>query len=86
MSPHVDDHLSAYLDDELDGLTRKRIGSHLDGCDRCSARLAELAALDDLSREAEIEAPDGYFEALPGRVRDRLPDLTATRWVVPRWT
>ena len=86
MSPHVDNDLSAYLDDELDGLTRKRIGAHLDGCDRCSARLAELAALDDLSREVEIEAPNGYFEALPGRVRNRLRDRAAPRWVVPRWT
>ena len=86
MTSHVDDHLSAYLDEELDGLTRQRISAHLDGCDRCSARLAELAALDDISREADVEAPEGYFEALPGAIRRRLPDRTARKWVVPRWT
>ncbi len=86
MTSHVDDQLSAYLDEELDGVTRRRISAHLEGCDRCSTHLAELAALDGLSRGEEIEAPDGYLDALPGEVRKRLPDRVAPTWVVPRWT
>ncbi|MBM4434797.1 MAG: zf-HC2 domain-containing protein, partial [Chloroflexi bacterium] len=36
---HVDSDLSAYLDGELAPADRARVGAHLDGCDRCRARL-----------------------------------------------
>ena len=52
------------------------------------ARLAWQSWLPSMTSrgEVEIEAPNGYFEALPGRVRNRLRDRAAPRWVVPRWT
>ncbi len=38
----VDELLSGYLDDELTQKDRQRVDVHLRGCDRCTARLAEL--------------------------------------------
>ncbi|MBI2982621.1 MAG: zf-HC2 domain-containing protein [Chloroflexi bacterium] len=45
---HVDTDLSAYLDGELAPADRTRVEAHLDGCDRCRARLGELRATASL--------------------------------------
>jgi anti-sigma factor RsiW len=45
---HVDTDLSAYLDGELAPADRARVEAHLDGCDRCRARLSELRATASL--------------------------------------
>lgn len=41
----TDDDLSAYLDAELAAATRCRVENHLAACPRCTARLADFAAL-----------------------------------------
>jgi anti-sigma factor RsiW len=42
--PHLDDTLSAYLDDELAPAARREAEAHLAGCAECRAELDEVAA------------------------------------------
>ena len=84
MSGHEHERLSAYLDGELGASERDELALHLASCAECAARLAELAAVDDAARALAADAPPGYFDALPGRVRARLgPRAPARR--LPAW-
>lgn len=89
MSPHVVESLSAYLDGELAAAERQAVESHLKLCDECARHLEAFAAVDELARALPLEAPGGYFEALPARVRfkvaarsRRAPRLPAWSWAV----
>ena len=66
---HVDTDLSAYLDGELAPAQRTRVDAHLDGCDPCRARLAELRATASLISGLPSLRPS----------RSLVPVLT-TRW------
>jgi hypothetical protein len=79
--------LQAYLDDELPAIERSRIAEHLDACERCRDRLAELqrgnefaagmlAALDPLPVEMPATAP-----ALKS-LRAGLGSARPARWTV----
>jgi len=83
MSGHVEDRLSAYLDDELPELERREVDAHLRECPSCGHHLEELAAVDGAFRSQEVDAPPGYFDTLPARIRGRLhqgPRLKAAPW------
>jgi anti-sigma factor RsiW len=41
---HLDDTLSAYLDDELAPAARREVEAHLAACDACRAELGEVAS------------------------------------------
>ena len=88
MSEHVTEHLSAYLDGELSAAEQDRFRAHLTECASCSKRLEELAAVDTRVRDLPVAAPEGYFEALPARVRARLSASAPRRRAlsVPLWT
>jgi len=90
MSGHERERLSAYLDGELDPADRAAIEAHLTGCAECRGVLAELAAVDVAARALPAEAPPGYFESLPARVRGRIEAAgarwPAARWRLPAWT
>jgi len=86
---HVVDRLSAYLDNELDGLERGRVDKHLGDCAACARHLEELLTVDEAARRLELsEPPEGYFETLPGRLRERLrvEARPRRRYVLPAWT
>ena len=88
MSLHPVESLSAFLDDELPDAERRGVAAHLAGCPSCALHLRELAALDALARGLPpAVAPDGYLEALPGRVRQRIrahrPPSRRAPWVWP---
>lgn len=51
--------LSAYLDDELDSVSRARLEAHLPGCSECAALLADLRAI--------IVAAPAYAGRAPSR-------------------
>jgi hypothetical protein len=72
MSSHPAERLSAFLDGELSAADRAQVESHLRECPACAHELEELAAVDAFAREVPVQAPDGYFEELPGRVRARV--------------
>ena len=62
------------LDDFVDGTLGTEaagVQAHLAACPECAALLAELAAADEAAASLPAEAPEGYFEALPARVRAR---------------
>ncbi len=48
MTEHPELLLSAYLDEALDPAERSSVAAHLEGCDRCRGRLAELRATSRL--------------------------------------
>ena len=85
MTAHVVDSLSPYLDGELDPAERAAVLAHLAACEACAVRLQELAAVDAATRALPVEAPEGYFESLPSRVRARIEARTGRAWGVPAW-
>jgi hypothetical protein len=73
VSGHVTELLSAYLDGEMTASDRLRLDEHLLTCEECSRRLEQLSALERIAaRLPELQAPDGYFDGFPARVRGRL--------------
>lgn len=48
MTEHPEHLLSAYLDEALEPAERSSVAAHLEGCDRCRGRLAELRATSRL--------------------------------------
>ena len=87
MSGHERERLSAYLDRQLPVAERAAVEAHLAGCPECAAFLAELAEVDEAAAALPAEAPEGYFETFPARVRSRLeaPKAGGGRRV-PVWT
>lgn len=81
MNGHPEEQLSAYLDGELPAEERAVVEAHLRTCGACARALAEMRAIDAASRILPVEAPEGYFDALPGRVRRRVQ---AGRTTAPR--
>jgi len=88
MSGHERERLSAYLDRELPPSEQAAVEAHLAACPECAAFLAGLAAVDEAAASLPAEAPEGYFETFPARVRPRLEArksaFPARR--VPAWT
>jgi hypothetical protein len=86
VSTHVGDRLAAYLDGELSPRERAEIDTHLGGCAACGRRLEELSSVDAAVRALPAEAPAGYFDTFPGRVRARLePRPRRAVWRIPVW-
>jgi len=67
----VRERLSAFQDDELDGVTSREIEHHLEGCSECAGFLAEMKELSDRVR---AEAP---YHRAPDSLRD---DLSRAAW------
>lgn len=94
MSAHERERLSAYLDGELAVGERAEVAAHLATCSQCRSVLSEMEALDTRARELPLDAPPGYFDTLPGRVRARLeglspaqrPATAPSRRRLPTWT
>ncbi len=72
MSGHERERLSAYLDDELVPEERASVEAHLASCAECVDWLGELAAVDSRLAARAVDAPEGYFDAFPRRVRARI--------------
>ena len=86
MSGHVQDRLGLFLDGEIPAEERASIAGHLRECAACARRLEELAAVDDVARSLSVEAPEGYFDTFPSRVRARLRAPAARRpFGPPAW-
>ena len=85
MGPHVTEQLSAYMDGELAADERAQVDTHLRSCAACSTHLEELRAVEGAVRALPLDVPDGYFEAFPGRVRQRLTVGRRRSLFVPAW-
>ena len=62
---HVWDHISAYIDGEVDAAQRADIDKHLETCEICSAVL-------DSTRNVVVLVADGRVFELPAGFSDRL--------------
>jgi hypothetical protein len=86
MGPHVTERLSAYMDGELAEGERTEVDSHLRACPACAGYLEDLRGVEAAARALPLDVPDGYFEAFPGRVRQRLAAGRRRRAIlVPAW-
>lgn len=92
MSTHDTEWLSAFLDGELALPERRAVEAHLLTCPECQAWLRALRVVNDAAGNMPVEAPDGYFEDLPARVRARIekdrparPDGRRSGWRWPTW-
>jgi hypothetical protein len=83
---HPRERLSAFLDGELARPERAEIEGHLRACAECARALEEIAAVDTMARGLPVEAPAGYFDALPARIRARVHARGRRRaWVPAAW-
>jgi hypothetical protein len=74
---HVIQHLSAYLDHELDSATRERVDAHLHECATCAGTLDELRRIVSIARH--VAAEDGTPDRdLWSDIRLRLESSRAT--------
>jgi len=74
--------ISAYLDNELQGVEKSGLESHLQGCAQCGAALQDMRSLRAAFADAERhQAPYGFAT----RVMARTADLEKKRspWLVP---
>lgn len=85
MTTHPTERLSAYLDHELPEVERQEVDAHLRACAACGRHLEELAGVDAAALGLEVVAPEGYFEALPERLRGRLAAVPARRSTARPW-
>lgn len=62
MSNHIENQLSAYMDNELSETERQQVEEHLDTCPGCSALLTDLSGIKNQVFAAyhSIEAPGGF--------------------------
>jgi anti-sigma factor (TIGR02949 family) len=68
---HVWDHISAYIDGDVDAALRAEINKHLETCEICSAVL-------DSTRNVVVLVADGRVFELPAGFSDRLHDRLDT--------
>lgn len=67
------EQLSAFLDNELRGKASEEAEAHLASCAGCREELAQLAALEKLTREAEPSpADESYFATFSQRVQEGI--------------
>ena len=70
---HVWDHISSYIDDELDASLRAEIDRHLETCEICSAVLDSTRNIVVLTADDRVfEIPAGYSDRLHARLDAEL--------------
>jgi anti-sigma factor RsiW len=70
---HVWDHISAYIDGDVDAALRTEIDKHLETCEICSAVLDSTRNVVVLVADGRVfELPAGYSERLHQRLETVL--------------
>ncbi|MGV3466269.1 MAG: anti-sigma factor family protein [Heyndrickxia sp.] len=86
MNEHVDELLSAYIDDELSEMEREKVKNHLELCTRCDAEFHELQEIKEgiSFLYGSIEIPDFQFEnAVMAKIKELNPKTSIYyRWIV----
>ncbi len=73
MNHLTDEQLAAQIDGPRSGPTFDAAARHLESCEACRARLADMTALDaDLSRALEHDPGEAYFASFADRVASRI--------------
>lgn len=74
--------LSAFLDDELTEAEHEAVLAHLDACEACRIRLAELSAIHDVLAEPEpADVPEGFAAGVLARLREEELPRRKKRYV-----
>ena len=72
---HVWEHVSAYIDDDVDPELRAEIDRHLETCEICSAVLDSTRNVVILVADERVfELPAGFSERLHARIEEELGD------------
>ena len=70
---HVWDHISAYIDGDVDAALRAEIDRHLEHCEICSAILDSTRNILILTADERVfELPLGYSERLHARLEAEM--------------
>jgi anti-sigma factor RsiW len=70
---HVWEHISAYIDGEVDPVLRAQIDRHLETCEICSAVLDSTRNVMVLLADDRVfELPTGFSERLHARIEREL--------------
>ena len=70
---HVWEHISAYIDSEVDDVLRAEIDKHLETCEICSAVLDSTRNVVVLVADDRVfELPLGFSERLHARIEKEL--------------
>jgi len=70
---HVWDHISAYIDGDVDAALRQEIDRHLETCEICSAVLDSTRNVVVLTADDRVfEIPAGYSQRLHERLEREL--------------
>jgi len=73
MSCHVEDQLSAYMDDELNEEERQQVETHLESCDSCQVLLEELFTIQSsvIHTFSQLQAPADFEIRVQQAIADR---------------
>lgn len=72
---HVWEHISDYIDNDVDAKLRAEIERHLETCEICSAVLDSTRNVVILMADDRVfELPAGYSERLHARIEKELED------------
>ncbi len=86
MNEHVDELLSAYVDDELSEKEYIKVKNHLEICSRCTGIFHELQEIQEgiSFLYGSIEIPDIHFEnAVMAKIKEINPKASIYyRWIV----
>jgi anti-sigma factor RsiW len=75
---HVWEHISAYIDGEVDAELRARIDQHLETCEICSAVLDSTRNVVVLVADDRVfELPAGYSKRLHERIEEVIESDSA---------
>jgi anti-sigma factor RsiW len=70
---HVWEHISAYIDGDVDAMLRAEIDRHLETCEICSAVLDSTRNVVVLVADERVfEVPTGYSDRLHARLDEEL--------------
>jgi anti-sigma factor RsiW len=82
----VEEHLSAYIDNELDAQERLKFESHCDQCDLCRALSAEYHEIGSLMRQLEARVDtDSLWERVEHRLDDDRVNPISTKSQPRNW-
>ena len=77
---HLDDLLSAYVDEQLSSVERAVVDAHLSTCPRCRAELETIQVTKSwVTALPAVEPPFGFYERM---LRDGGPRRRRARWPV----
>ncbi len=78
----IEERLSEYVDDVLDGETKALVDKHLSTCERCQEEFASLKALiKELGSLESVEAPRDFLERVHERMEPRFGLRQLIRWL-----